>query len=98
VAQDVVSVLGHDLAPVTGRDMYQGGSDRSYAWLYSDGPDDLEPSRSHPFDLDLATPHDPEVPFANAVFDRLAELGRYRLILIIEDACVRSTHFPCEQW
>jgi hypothetical protein len=91
-------VLGHELTPVAGQDMYQGGNDKTYAWVsYEDRPDG-GPFRSHPSDLDLSVPRDPEVPFANAVFDRLAEVGRYRLILLLDSACVRSTHFPCEQW
>lgn len=97
VARDVASVLGHDLSPVPGDDMFQGGTDTSYAWLSLERSDE-EPFRSHSFDLEFSAPGEPDEALANALFDRLADLGRYRLILLLDHACVRSTHFPCEQW
>ena len=97
VARDVASVLGHPLAPVPGDEMFQGGTDTSYAWLTREGSDE-EPFRSHFIDLELSAPRERDESYANVLFDRLADLERYRLILVVDHGCVRSTHFPCEEW
>ncbi|SCL36859.1 hypothetical protein GA0074692_4472 [Micromonospora pallida] len=94
---DLEVVLGFKLSPErTGKEMFLGGDDRGHAWLTWE-PEDWEPFQSHPFTLDIAT-SEPEVPYVTSLFERLAGLGRYRVILLLDHACVRSTHFPCEEW
>ncbi|RKN33915.1 hypothetical protein [Micromonospora musae] len=73
--------------------MFLGGDDRSHAWLTLEG-EDWEPFRSHPCNLDVAT-GEPELLYVTSLFERSAGFARYR---VLDDACVRSTHFPCEEW
>lgn len=96
VAQDFSRVLGFSLDPVPGKEMLQGGSSTAHAWL-TEEPEEHEPFRSHPFNLDVTTSQD-EVTFANALFDTVAEIGQYRVVLLLDSACARSTHFPCKKW
>ncbi|MFC4018903.1 hypothetical protein ACFOW4_13250 [Micromonospora sp. GCM10011542] len=97
VVKDLEVVLGFKLSQTpSAEDMFLGGDDSARAWLTWE-PDDREPFESHPFVLDIATSQ-PEVAYVTALFDRLADLGRYRVILLIDHACFRSTHFPCDQW
>ncbi|PZF86599.1 hypothetical protein [Micromonospora deserti] len=97
VARELAVVLGFDIvrAP-SGEEMFLGGDDSVRVWLTSE-PQEDEPHHSHPFILDFTT-NEPGMPYAQSLFDRLANLGRYRLVLVIDHDCVRSTHFPCEDW
>ncbi len=96
LAPEMSEVLGYPLEPVPGQEMFHGGTDTGHGWLTRRNADN-EPFRSHPFDLEFTTT-EAEEPFALKLFDRLAESGRYRLMLVIEAECVRSTHFPCDEW
>ena len=97
LAREISPVLGHELVEVNDGTMFHGGTDLTHAWLTRDSFDN-EPFVSHPFDLELAVPHEPEEPFMHALFDRLEALNRYRMILLFDSDCVRSTHFPCADW
>ncbi|MBU2670034.1 hypothetical protein KOI35_41670 [Actinoplanes bogorensis] len=97
LAREISPALGHDLVEVDGGTMFHGGTDRTHAWLTRDHATN-EPFVSHPFDLELSVPHEPEEPFMHDLFDRLKEQNRYRLILVLDHACARSTHFSCSDW
>ncbi|GAA0517333.1 hypothetical protein Ade02nite_84370 [Paractinoplanes deccanensis] len=96
VAEVLKDVLGYSLEFLPDDEMYYGGTEDERAWLTEYRSPD-EPFRSHPFDLEFHTTG-PEEPFAHALFDRLAALGRYRLLLTFDDECVRATHFPRDEW
>ncbi|RKN32336.1 hypothetical protein [Micromonospora musae] len=97
VVADLEVVLGFRLFPKpAGEEMFLGGDDRGHAWLTLEW-EDFEPFRSHPFNLDVTT-SEPELPYVTSLFERLADLARYRVILLLDHACIRSTHFPCEAW
>jgi hypothetical protein len=96
VGEQMSAVLGFPVGPVTGGESLHGYSDSTHAWL-TFGQADNEPFRSHPYDLAVSTGGDVE-PILHALYDRLAEQGRWRLMLIFHDECVRSTHFPCDEW
>src|SRR4051812_8993987 len=96
MAQELKTMLGFSLEPVAEKEMFQGGSASGHAWLTED-PEENEPFLSHPFNLDVATNED-ELAYANGIFDILAQSGRLRAVLLVDSACVRSTHFPCANW
>jgi hypothetical protein len=97
VAQEVAVALGFAVVPApSGETTFLGGDNSVRVWLTSE-PQSEEPHRTHPFILDFTT-NEPELPYASRLFDRLAAPGRYRLILLVNHDCVRSTHFPCQNW
>lgn len=97
MARELAEVLGFDLEKLPDRELFHGGNDSGHAWLRYQ-PKDEEPFLSHPFLVDVVHPGGPPLPYVNELFDRLIGLGRYRLILLIDFDCVRSTHFPCQDW
>jgi hypothetical protein len=96
VAEVMKGVLGFSLDFLPERQTYYGGTEEERAWLTEYRSPD-EPFRSHPFDLEFTTAEPEEAPSV-ALFERLAGLGRYRLILMHDDDCVRATHFDCDDW
>ncbi|GIE91435.1 hypothetical protein [Actinoplanes regularis] len=98
LVRDLTEVLGFELAELPDQEMFHGGDDTGHAWLKPGWRDPDEPYPSHPYQLDIAYPSGPELPYLNGLFDRLHALGRYRLIMLINGDCVRSTHFPCDEW
>ncbi|GIF02656.1 hypothetical protein [Actinoplanes siamensis] len=97
VAQDLAAVLGFDFGPSPGTEDLHGGTEVAQARLQWESGDN-EPWNSHPILLDFAVTEPPELPYAHALFDRLESLRRYRLVLLVDHACARSTHFPCASW
>jgi hypothetical protein len=97
-AREFGTLIGFDLVQLPGREMYTGGTDHARAWLTWD-PEENEPFRSHPYNLELAAGgmEDP-LRYVDGLFERLAGDGRFRIVLLIDQGCVRSTHFPCDQW
>jgi len=61
-------------------------------------PDDEEPWLSHPFLLELATEKGREAEVGEHVYQKLADTGRYRVALMLDGHCLRSSHVPCEDW
>ncbi|MFE9202040.1 hypothetical protein [Micromonospora sp. NPDC007230] len=61
-------------------------------------PRDDEQPLSHPFHLDLTTEKLREAEVGEQVYQKLADTGRYRVALMLDDHCLRSSHVPCEDW
>lgn len=61
-------------------------------------PEDEEPSLSHPFQLELATEKGCETEVGERLYEQLAETGRFRVVLLVDFDCVKSTHLPCDSW
>ncbi|MFI7609490.1 hypothetical protein ACIBTV_30860 [Micromonospora sp. NPDC049366] len=66
-------------------------------WV-SHRPDDEEPWLSHPFLLDLATEKGREVEVGEQVYQKLVGTGRYRVALLLDGRCLRSSHVSWEDW
>ncbi|TNH30525.1 hypothetical protein FHG89_06495 [Micromonospora orduensis] len=61
-------------------------------------PEGEEPSLSHPFTLELGIRRGEEGEVGNRIYQRLVDTGRFRVVLLQDAACVKSTHFPCADW
>ncbi|WP_406068507.1 hypothetical protein [Micromonospora sp. NBC_01638] len=97
-APEVAEVLGVELVEVpSSRRTFFGQSEEFRAWL-AFHPESEEPSLSHPFVLELGAEMGAEVEVGTRVFQELADSGRFRVVLLLDHDCVRSTHFPCEDW
>lgn len=96
VGEHMGALLGFPLHPVNDGESLYSFYDGMNAWLSFD-PMDNEPFRSHPYDLEVSNGGDME-QILHGLYDRLAEQGRWRLILVMYHDCVRSTHFPCDEW
>ncbi|MER7888677.1 hypothetical protein ABTX15_02500 [Micromonospora sp. NPDC094482] len=93
----VAGTLGVELVERTGDWRHFFGWGENFAvWLNTE-PDPEEPFRSHPFCLDVSNP-DGTAELGMRFFDQLANSGRFRVMLLLNHDCVRSTHFPCEDW
>ncbi|SCG67092.1 hypothetical protein [Micromonospora halophytica] len=98
VAAEVAEVLDVELREVSSSQRTFLGEDRRMrAWL-SFHPEEKEPSLSHPFVLEVAAEQGAEEKVGLSVFEKLAKSGRFRVVLLLDSDCVRSTHFPCEDW
>ncbi|MET8197952.1 hypothetical protein [Micromonospora taraxaci] len=97
-APQVAAVLGVELVEKTGswRHFFGRGED-FVVWLDVD-PDTKEPFLSHPFVLEVSAPRGAEAKVGTRLFQKLADTGRFRVMLLLDHDCVRSTHFPCEDW
>ncbi|MEU4552986.1 hypothetical protein EV382_3680 [Micromonospora violae] len=97
VALTVAGIIGVELVERAGDQRHFFGADDNFAvWLDTD-PDTDEPFRSHPFCLDVSNPS-ATAELGTRLFHQLADSGRFRVLLILNHDCVRSTHFPCEDW
>ncbi|GAB3189054.1 hypothetical protein GCM10027259_59200 [Micromonospora palomenae] len=97
-ARDVAAVLGLEGLRVVGDPEYVIGDGEDFKVWLSFRPEDEEPSLSHPFWLEVAAEMDAEYEVGRRVFQMLADSGRFRVMLLLDHDCVRSTHFPCGNW
>lgn len=80
-----------------GRPTFLALAEEFKVWV-SHRPDDEEPWFSHPFLLELATEKGREAEVGEQVYQKLADTGRYRVALMLNGHCLRSSHVPCEDW
>lgn len=96
LAEDVSELLGYGLVERHDGRMFHGGDEASsHVWLEA-CPEDDEPHASHPFELRLSYTDGPLLSFAETVFERLAQRGRYRLVLLSDYDYIRATHYRIE--
>ncbi|MFI1195752.1 hypothetical protein ACH4T9_21210 [Micromonospora sp. NPDC020750] len=95
LARHLGRALGFDLKREgSGQEMYAGGNDLWRVWLTFDSAE-LEPFKSHPYSLEVGFIGRPTLDQVESMYERMATLGGYRAMLIVDYKCLRSTHTPC---
>ncbi|MFF3865551.1 hypothetical protein [Micromonospora sp. NPDC001898] len=98
MARQLGQVLGFDLEREgSGEEMYSGGDSLWRVWITFD-PADLEPFKTHSYTLEIGFLGHSALDQVESLYERLAAIGRYRIMLIVDHGCRRSTHTPCEDY
>ncbi|NBE81698.1 hypothetical protein [Micromonospora rubida] len=98
LARQLGQVLGFDLnREGSGEEMYGGANSLWRVWLTFD-PADLEPFKTHPYTLEIGFLGHPALDQVESLYERLAAIGRYRIMMAVDYRCIRSTHTLCEDY
>ncbi|MFC4110735.1 hypothetical protein ACFOX0_33095 [Micromonospora zhanjiangensis] len=96
----VADLVGETFRPIVGSAgvIYEGERPDGWVWVKEERGD-AGPFISHPYALDirLREPED-ELPLLEGVYRALVDSGNYKVILFVDDNCIRGSHFDCKDW